>query len=82
MLVKFVFFIFSFTKCYNFLSIFIYSYIQIYISLCLNFSVKSAFQNKFMASLLLIPLIIQQESTPFMFKTAISSRFVDIINKS
>ena len=43
------------------------------------FSVKSALCIKFMASFLLIPLIIQQELEPLMFKTAISLRFIGII---
>ena len=46
------------------------------------FLVKSAFCIKFMASFVLIKLIMKRESEPLMFKIAISLRFIDIINKS
>ena len=36
----------------------------------------------FVASVLLIKLIIQRELEPLMFKIAISLRLIDIINKS
>ena len=45
------------------------------------FSVKSAFCINFIASVLLIKLIMQQQSEPLMFKISISLRFIDIINK-
>ena len=44
------------------------------------FSVKSIFYIKFMASLLLISLIIQRQL--LMLKIGISLGFIDIINKS
>ena len=46
------------------------------------FSVKSVFCIKFLAGLLLIPLIMQQQSAFLMFKIAISLKFIDINNKS
>ena len=46
------------------------------------FLVKSVFCIKFMALLLLIPLIIQQLSENSMFEIAISLRFIEIIDKS
>ena len=47
-----------------------------------DFLVKLALFNKFMASFLLIPLIIQPKSQCLMFKIAISLNFRDIIEKS
>ena len=46
------------------------------------FPVKSAFYIEFIASLLLIKLIIQRYSEPLIFKIAILLRFIDIISKS
>ena len=43
------------------------------------FSLKLEFCRKLTASLLLILLIIQRESTPQIFKIAISLRFIDIM---
>ena len=47
----------------------------------LLFSVKKISFIKFMASLILTPLIIQRQSQLIMFKIAISLRVIDITNK-
>ena len=43
-------------------------------------SVKSAFLNNFVISFSLIKLMTRLQLEPSMFKTAISVRFIDIIN--
>ena len=64
--------IFRSVLCTKFKNLFIFYNFQL-------FSVNSAFQNKFRASLLLIPLIIQKKSTLLMFKIVVSLRFVAYI---
>ena len=78
MVMKFTFFI-SLSPTIIFLSIF-YKYKEIF--MFYNepfFSFKLAFLNKFMASLLLILEIIQEESILLLFKIAIILRSIDII---
>ena len=47
-----------------------------------HFSVKAAFRIKFMASFLLIKLIIQRQSETLIFKSAISLTLIEIFTKS
>ena len=73
-----MFFNFNITKRHNFFTHFyMWQYIFVFYNLPV-FLLKPIFYIKFMASHLLIPLIIQRQSTPWMYLIAISLKFIDI----
>ena len=75
---KFMFFNFNIAKRYNFFIRFLYGEIFFYLYNTLLFSVKLVFCSIFIASSLLIPLIIQQLSSPLMLKMVLLLRLIDI----